>query len=88
MGNGCNGHTLVNNRNAVLLFDVNTGCYQMLGSFGNFIVDPLAEAIGILAHAIPKGNAHGDGADVEVFLTDHFNGFQYVARIDHVRVPP
>ena len=56
---------------------------RLFGLGGDFIINLLAKSVGILTDAIPKGNAHGNGADIQIFLSDHADRFEDVLCIDH-----
>ena len=65
----------------VFTLDRNTRAHQMLGGLGDLIVHLLTKTVGILAHAVKKRNAHGYGANIEVLLAYHTNGFQNISHV-------
>ena len=83
-GNRCYGNTLIDNRNTVFLFNLLGRFGQMLGAFGDFIVDVSAKLVRVVTHAIVKRNAHRDGTDVKIFVTDHTDCFVYFLSVVHI----
>ena len=69
---------LVDDRKAVLRFDVTARADEMLRFFGDLIVNVPAETVGVVTDAVKQRDAHGDGPDVEVLLADHSDGFENV----------
>ena len=65
----------------VLLLNILPRGHQMLGLAGDLVVNVVAQAVPVVADAIEKGDAHGDGADVQILLPDHLDGFQYISCI-------
>ena len=82
-GDGSNRYALVDDRNAVHLFDVASRFHQMLGRAGNFVVDLGTQAVSVVTHAVKKGDAHGNGADIQILLADHLNGFKNIFGLEH-----
>ena len=78
---GGDGHPLVDDRDAVLLLNVLTRSHQLFGLAGDLIVNVVAQAVPVVADAIEERDAHGDGADIQILLPDHLDGFQYISRI-------
>ena len=72
---GSNRNALVNDRDAVHFFNVVARYHKLFGTRGDLIIDLITKTVHVLADAVPQGNAHGDGAYVEVFLADHIDGF-------------
>ena len=74
-GNRSNGNTLMNNRNTVLGLNIFAGFYQKLSRLGNLVVDIAAELVNIRMSTVTEGNAHGNGADIQLVLRNHAVGF-------------
>ncbi len=74
-GNRSNGNTFMNNRNTVLGLNVLAGFYQKLSRLGNLVVDIAAELVNIRMSTVTEGNAHGNGADIQLVLRNHAVGF-------------
>ena len=70
-GDGGDGDALVDNGDAVLPGDVLAGFHQVLGVAADFVVDLLAGLVHIGVDAVQQGDAHGDGADIQVLVVNH-----------------
>ena len=55
----------------------------MLCPAADFVVDFLAGGLGIGVSAVQQGDAHGDGADVQVLLVEHLYRLENFRGIDH-----
>ena len=60
-----------------------SGLDEVLGRVRDLIVDLGTQPIRVVADAVPEGDAHGDGAYVQILLADHLDGFQYISCIQH-----
>lgn len=78
-GNGRHGYTFVNNRDSVQLGNILTCANQISGFAQDFIVHLFTGNINIAVTAIQKRNPHGYGADIQIFVLDHIDGFHYIA---------
>ena len=76
---GGDGDALIDDGDAELALDVVTRLHQMLGVAGDLVIDFIAAALGILTDAVQQGDAHGDGADVQMLLVDHIDGVENAA---------
>ena len=47
----------------------------------------LTQAILVLAHAVEQRDAHRNGTDVEIFLSDHPYRFQNIGYVQHFFLP-
>ena len=74
-GNGGDGDALVDDGDAILPGDVLAGLHQVLGIAADLIVDLLSGLVHIGVDAVQQGDAHGDGAHVQVFVVDHMDRF-------------
>ena len=77
----------MNNGNAIFLFNRLAYRYQIGGAAGNFLINPVAGQVDIAVHTAEKGDAHGDGTDIEMLLLDHSDGFQNIAYVQHAAPP-
>jgi len=84
-GDGGHRNALVDNGDSVLLLDFIAGPHKLPGPGGDFVVHLLAGARNIAVHAVQQRNTHGDGADVQVLLLNHGDGFQNIADIIHTK---
>ena len=73
-GHGSDGNALVHDGDAELPLDVLAGLDQLLRIPGDLVVDLLTGPLRVRVTAAQQGDAHGDGADVQVLLVDHLNG--------------
>ena len=73
-GHGGHGDALVYNGNAVFPFDGAAGFHQFFRPPTDFVVHPPGAFPGGGVGAVPEGDAHGDGADVQVLVVDHVQG--------------
>ena len=62
---------LVDDRDAVLALEVARGLDEALGGRGDAVVHLGRHAREVLVGTAHEGDAHGDGADIEVLLRDH-----------------
>ena len=70
-GNRGYGNALVNDRNTILSLDILTGLYKKFGRFGNLIIHIAAELVNVRMSTITQGNAHGNGAHIQLILRNH-----------------
>ena len=82
-GDGSNRNSLVDDGNAVLLLDLLANGHQIACGFCYLVVDLLAKTVLVLADTVEKGYAHGNGADIQLFLTYHIYCFKNICRIKH-----
>ena len=82
-GDGGDGNPLVDNGNPVFLFNLFPHLHQFAGLLHDFIVNLPAGGIRVRIDAIQQRDAHGNGADVQVFFLDHVDGFHDVLGIEH-----
>ena len=73
-GDGGDGDALVDDGDAVLLGDVLPGLDQVLGVAADLVVDFAGGLVHVGVDAVEKGDAHGDGADIQVLVVDHIDG--------------
>ena len=73
--NGGHGNALIDNRHAVLRLNILACFYEIACTADDLIVDLLAGAVNVAVSAIQQRDTHGDGADIEIFLPDHIDGF-------------
>ena len=78
---------LVNDRNAVFLFDARADGNVVLRDAADLVINFVAGGMDIRVDAIEQGNADRDRADVEMLLLDHADGFENVVRVEHGRPP-
>ena len=76
---GGDGNAFVDNRDAELAFNILAGFYQIFSVTGDLVINLVAAALRILADAVQQGDAHGDGADVQMVLVDHIDGVENTA---------
>ena len=69
--NGCDGDPFINNGNTEFPFNLLTNLYQIFCALGDLIVNSLGAHVYILVGAIQQGDAHSDGADIQVSFVDH-----------------
>jgi len=48
---------------------------QIFADSGNFVVNVLVQHIDVGADTVVQINAYGNGADVEMLVCNHFDGF-------------
>ena len=82
------GNALVNNRNAVFLFDVFPGFDQVLCLTADFVIHLVTGTGNIRIRTAQQRNAHGDGAYIQIFLSNHIDGFEYIVRVNHTKFVP
>ena len=80
-GNRCNGNSLVYNWNAVLSGNLFAGFHQVFCFSADLFVDLLAGAVDVAVRTVQQRDAHGGGTDIQVFVSNHGNGFQDIANI-------
>ncbi|MPN36619.1 hypothetical protein SDC9_184129 [bioreactor metagenome] len=78
---GRDGNPLVNDGNAKFPLNVLPGFHQLFRGFRDLIINLLAGPHRVGIAAVQKRNAHGDGADVQMLLIDHFNGGENILLI-------
>ena len=71
----CNGDSLVDNRNTVLLADILAGLHQIACIAANLIIDFITSLVDVRIHAVKQGNTHRDGTDVQILVFDHIDRF-------------
>ena len=81
------GHrdSLVDNGDAELPLDILAGGDQVLGPAADLVVDLLAGGFGIGVGAVQQGDAHGDGADIQVLPVEHVDGLEDFRGMDHTK---
>ena len=72
---GGDGDALVDDRDAELSFDTFADADEVCGAAGDLVVDFAAGYFTVRVGAVEQGDAHGDGANVELLLLDHSDGF-------------
>ena len=72
---GCDGDTLVDNRDAELSFDTFADTDEVCSAAGDFVVDFAAGYLAVRVGAVEQGDTHSDGANVKLLLLDHLDGF-------------
>ena len=72
---GGDGDALVDNRDAELSFDTFADADEVCGAAGDLVVDFAAGYLTVRVGAVEQGDTHGDGANVELLLLDHSDGF-------------
>ena len=72
---GGDGDTLVDNRDAELSFDTFADADEVCSAAGDFVVDFAAGYFAVGVGAVEQGDTHSDGANVELLLLDHSEGF-------------
>ena len=80
---GGDGDALVDDGDAEFAFDIPARLHQLFRTAADFVVNFVTAALGILADAVQQGDAHGDGADVQMLLVDHVDGVKNVLQIQH-----
>ena len=80
---GGDGDALVDDGDTEFAFDIPARLHQLFRPAADFVVNFVAAALGILADAVQQGDAHGDGADVQMLLVDHVDGVKNVLQIQH-----
>ena len=73
-GDGGHRYPLVDHRDAEFPADGIAGRDEIPGKIEYSLLDPLAGALDIAGAAVEDVDAHGDGADIEVFLLNHLDG--------------
>ena len=84
-GNRRHADPLIDDGNSVFLFDELTGLYQIFGVRVNFVVNFFTGPVDVAVTAVQKGDAHGDGPDIQILLLDHGDGLHDVIKIQHPR---
>ena len=72
---GGDGDALVDDRDAELSFDTFADADEVCGAAGDLVVDFATGYLTVRIGAVEQGDAHGDGANVELLLLDHSDGF-------------
>ena len=85
-GDRRDGNALVDDRYAVFALNILAGFDEIFGAARDFLIYLGARLIDVCTNAVQKGDAHGDGADVQIFILDHPDGFQNIVHIDHAAV--
>ena len=73
-GDGCDGNALIDDGNAEIPLDIFARMDKIFRRAGDLVVNTLAEAVYILRGTVAQGNAHCNGADIQVLLPDHLDG--------------
>ena len=84
---GGDGDALVDDGDAVFLFDVLSCFDQVLGAAHDLVIDLDARLFDVLVETVEQRNTHGDGPHVQVFVVDHMDGFQNVFGFQHIQNP-
>ena len=82
-GDGGDGDALVDDGDAEFLLDGLAGGHQIFGAAGDLVVDGVTGLPGVAAGAGQQGDAHGDGAHVQMLLVDHLDGLHDLVLIEH-----
>ena len=80
---GGDGDALVDDGDTEFAFDIPARLHQLFRTAADLVVNFVTAALGILADAVQQGDAHGDGADVQMLLVDHVDGVKNVLQIQH-----
>ena len=72
---GGDGDALVDNRDAEFGFDTFANADEVCRAAGDLVVNLAAGYFAVGVGAVEQGDAHGDGANVELLLLDHSDGF-------------
>jgi hypothetical protein len=80
---GGDGNALVDDGNAELPLNGLAGGHQLFGPAADFVVDLPAGGPGVGVAAVQQGDAHGNGADVQVLLVDHVDGVHDFRAVEH-----
>ena len=72
---GGDGDALVDDRDAEFSFDTFADADEVCGAAGDLVVDFATGYFAVGVGAVEQGDAHGDGANVELLLLDHSDGF-------------
>ena len=83
-GDGRDGDALVDDGDAELALDIAAGLDQLFGAGADLVVDLVAAAAHVLVGAVQQGDAHGDGADVQVLLVHHGDGVEDILQTQHI----
>ena len=75
----CN--SLVNNRNAIFLFNGFTGGNELFCPSCDFVINLIASLMNVRINTIQKRNSHRGCTDIQAFILNHTNGFQNVPGI-------
>ena len=86
-GHGGDGDALVDDGNAELPLDGLAGDHQFFCLTADLFIDLPAGGLGVGVGAVQQGDAHGNGADVQVLLVDHVDGGEDVIGVDHNTAP-
>ena len=70
-GDGRDGHALIDDGDAELGLNVLARAHEIAREAADLVVHLCAAAVDIRVRAVEQGDAHRDGADVEVLLVDH-----------------
>ena len=76
--NRCNSNTLVDDRNAVFLFNFFTSFYQLFCFACDFVIDFIASLIDIGIDTIQQRNSHGSGSNIQALILNHADGFENI----------
>ena len=75
LGNRRDGNTLIHNRHAVFGRQVFRRSDQIFADSGDFVVNVLVQHVDVGTDTVVQINAYGNGADVEMLVGNHFDGF-------------
>ena len=74
-GNRSNGDALIDDGNAEITADLFPGLHEILCLEADFIVDLFRGFFRIGIGAVHETDPHGDGANIEIFVVYHMEGF-------------
>ena len=83
--NWCDAYAFVYDRHAEFASNVVAGFYQIASVAGNLVKNFFAASVDVAVGAVEQADAHSDGADIEIFLLNHFVGFVNFKKINHDR---
>ena len=75
---GGDGDALVDNRDAEFGFDTFANADEVCRAAGDLVVNLAAGYFAVGVGTVEQGDAHGDGANVELLLLDHSDGFKNI----------
>ena len=83
-GDGRHGNPLVHDGDAEFRLQLLPGLHQISGQTADLVIDLLAAAVDVGVRAVQQGDAHGDGADVQMLLVNHADGIEYFVSLDQL----
>ena len=90
-GDGCDTDAFVDDGNTVLGTDMLHRGHKVCGLGGDLVIDVLARLLRVRVDAVQQADAHGDGAHVQIVLSEHLDGLENVTGIKHTHscvLPP